>query len=116
MGNMYFNKLGIYRILSASVNDSTDSIFLLPHSKSNWLSIELLAALNLSLDTFFGMQLGFLSKIQNAAPSRSGTLNIRSIVFTGEIPTATRPAYDSDPIIPAPPVPDDHVDITFLRM
>lgn len=56
------------------------------------------------------------NKIQKAAPSIKGTLNMSSIVFTGDTPKAMRAAYEVAPIMPAPPVPDDHVDITFLKI
>lgn len=52
---------------------------------------------------------------QKAIASKIGTTIIISIVSTGVTPSEIRPAYEREPITPAPPVPDDHVDITFLK-
>lgn len=112
---MYENNCGTNRSFSPNVSGCIFS-FLLPHSTSIWLSIELQAALNFSLDTFLGIDFGLRNSIQKAAPSIIGTLSIISIVCTGDTPNAMRPAYDTAPMIPAPPVPDDHVDITFLQI
>lgn len=57
---------------------------------------------------------GLRSSTQNAAPSINGTLNINNIVLTGDTPNDINAAYEKLPKMPAPPVPDDHVDITFL--
>ena len=46
---------------------------------------------------------------------RAGTMVITSRVFRGESPTDVKPAYDRAPNIPAPPVPEEYADITFLE-
>lgn len=44
----------------------------------------------------------------------TGMINmIRRVVF-GLIPAFVNPAYAIDPTNPAPPVPDDHADMTFV--
>lgn len=45
---------------------------------------------------------------------RAGTTVITSNVFLGDRPADVKPAYDRAPNIPAPPVPDEYADITFL--
>jgi hypothetical protein len=45
----------------------------------------------------------------------TGTTVITSSVVRGDRPTDVRPAYDKAPNIPAPPVPDEYADITFLN-
>lgn len=59
---------------------------------------------------------GRVSIIQNAITSIIGTSNIINNVVRESIPKARKPAYETAPITPAPPVPDDHVDTTFLAM
>lgn len=51
---------------------------------------------------------------QKVIPCMIGTINITNNVcsFVNHV---VREAYDSAPIIPAPPVPEDHVAITCLR-
>lgn len=41
-------------------------------------------------------------------------VDINKIVLTGDRPSEIRAAYENDPKIPAPPVPEDHVEMTFL--
>lgn len=62
----------------------------------------------------FGSIFGRRSTPQKATASIAGTTIIISIVVTGVTPNAMSPAYEREPMTPAPPVPDDHVDITFL--
>lgn len=106
---------GKKRIFSLNVSVCTVSL-LLPHSTSIWPSIELLILFNFSHDPFLGIDFGLRSNIQKAAASITGTTNIVNIVLTGDTPNAMSPAYETEPMIPAPPVPEDHVDITFLKM
>lgn len=46
---------------------------------------------------------------------RAGMIVITSNVFLGDRPADVKPAYDRAPNIPAPPVPDEYADITFLK-
>lgn len=39
---------------------------------------------------------------------------MRMVVF-GVSPSPVSPVYESDPAMPAPPVPEDQVEITFLE-
>lgn len=57
---------------------------------------------------------GLRNKIQKAAPSIKGTHNIINMVLTGPTPNDRKIAYEDAPTIPAPPVPELHVEITFL--
>lgn len=63
----------------------------------------------------FGIVHGLRNNNQNVTPSNTGTINMTSIVFRGERPIEIKAAYEKLPKIPAPPVPDDHVDMTFLE-
>lgn len=47
-------------------------------------------------------------------PIASGTMFMRRTVALGVNPADIKPAYDNAPNRPAAPVPDDHVDTTFL--
>ena len=58
---------------------------------------------------------GWSSMSQKVAAWIIGTNNITKSVAL-ELKNNVSPAYDSAPITPAPPVPDDQVDITFLKM
>lgn len=53
---------------------------------------------------------------QNVAASRTGITRKSSSVYCGGMPTAISEAYDSEPNMPAPPVPDDHALITRLQI
>lgn len=66
-------------------------------------------------ESFLGMAHGLRSKKKNVIASIHGTTNIIHIVLMGETPSEISAAYENDPKIPAPPVPLDHVLITFLR-
>lgn len=44
----------------------------------------------------------------------TGIISIKRTVFLGLRPLVVRTAYDKAPKTPEPPVPDDHVDTTFL--
>lgn len=57
---------------------------------------------------------GRLSRPQKTMASITGTQSISNNVLIGVIPNRMRPAYEREPMTPAPPVPDDQVDITFL--
>lgn len=111
--NMYTAKRGItnlssdgmYRILSVSDRCVSPPVAL-SWSFGAWL--------NRGSESLFGIVLGLRSNTQNVAPSSSGTLNIISIVFTGVMPISVRAAYRKEPKMPAPPVPLDHVLMTFL--
>lgn len=59
--------------------------------------------------------LSFGPKDTHLASSRMGIPNIESRVCCGERPACVSPRYDSDPRSPAPPVPEDHQEITALR-
>lgn len=59
--------------------------------------------------------LGRRKSPQNTIASMTGIEIIISIVFTGVTPSEMRPAYEREPKTPAPPVPEDHVDTTFLK-
>lgn len=60
------------------------------------------------------MIVGLRSIIQKENASSAGKSNIINIVSRGLTLSARSEAYESEPITPAPPVPDDHVDTTFL--
>ena len=45
----------------------------------------------------------------------TGLISMMSRVTRGVTPIAVSPAYDKAPNKPAAPVPDDHVDTTFLE-
>jgi hypothetical protein len=45
----------------------------------------------------------------------TGTLNITNREFAALRTSEVSPAYELAPRIPAAPVPEDHVDITFLK-
>lgn len=62
----------------------------------------------------FGIEFGFRSRTQNVNASSSGMVDINKIVLKGDKPSEIRAAYEKDPSMPAPPVPLDHVLITFL--
>lgn len=99
-----FSNVGKYFIFSLNVNGSSSPPFSITS-----LSLEG------SFSTDFSITLlGRRSINQNATASNAGTTNITSKVATGVKPNSINPAYDSAPITPAPPVPDDHVEITFL--
>lgn len=102
-GIKYLNNVGIMRNLSASVNFISSSCSL---SVNNLKDIT---------EWVFGIVFGFRSNNQNVAPSITGTINIMYIVSTGEMPYEIKAAYEKLPKIPAPPVPDDHDDITLLN-
>lgn len=53
---------------------------------------------------------------QNVAASSTGITRNNSRVYCGGMPSAISDAYDSEPNMPAPPVPDDHALITRLRI
>lgn len=45
----------------------------------------------------------------------TGMMVITNNVLRGERPAEVKPAYDKAPNSPAPPVPEEYVDITFLK-
>lgn len=63
----------------------------------------------------FGNCIGNGRITQNVAASRTGITRNNSSVYCGGTPSAMSEAYDSEPNMPAPPVPDDHALITRLR-
>lgn len=52
---------------------------------------------------------------KNVMAISTGTISIRRTVFLALRPALVRAAKDSAPNSPDPPVPDDHVDTTFLK-
>lgn len=52
---------------------------------------------------------------QNVVASKTGITRNKSNVYCGGMPSAMSDAYDNEPNMPAPPVPDDHALITCLR-
>lgn len=61
-----------------------------------------------------GILFGLRNNIQNVVATITGTISIINIVWVGENPSEISVAYEKDPRIPAPPVPDAYADITFL--
>lgn len=123
-GTMYLSSDGTYLIFAfrpiSGFSSSLSSCELSISSALpfNWFSVLMLASVVLMvllepvdrLGTIFGRR----STPQKATASMAGTTIIISIVVTGVTPNAISPAYEREPMTPAPPVPDDHVDITFL--
>lgn len=83
-----------------------NSIFCLPLSTS-FVCDEL-------SDSFMEFVHGLRSNSQKVPASIIGTANIINIVLNGVTPYEIKAAYEKLPKIPAPPVPEDHVDMTFL--
>ena len=52
---------------------------------------------------------------KNVTAINTGTINMSRTVFLGLTPAAVSAAYDKEPNNPLPPVPDDQVEITFLK-
>lgn len=101
-----------FSLMSYLGGDSTEGIVF-----NSWVDV----ADELVVDDVFvqystrGIDFGLRNRIQKVAPSNIGINIIMSIVLTGVTPNVISPAYDTAPIIPAPPVPEDHVDMTFLE-
>lgn len=104
-GITYLSSEGMYRIFSLSDSFASPPVAL-SWSFGAWLIC--------GSESLFGIVFGFRSNTQNVAPSSSGTLSIISIVLTGVMPISIRAAYKKLPKMPAPPVPLDHVLMTFL--
>lgn len=64
----------------------------------------------------FGSCIGNGRITQNVAASSTGITRNNSSVYCGGTPSAISEAYDSEPNMPAPPVPDDHALITRLQI
>lgn len=68
-----------------------------------------MVAMDIFCDSFGGGKIP-----QNVIASRAGITKNNNKVYCGGMPSVISDAYDSDPIMPAPPVPDDHALITRL--
>lgn len=64
----------------------------------------------------FGGNFGDGRITQNVVASKTGITKNNSRVYCGLIPSAISDAYESEPNMPAPPVPDDHALITRLSI
>lgn len=103
-GIMYLNSDGTKRILSKVPQSFCVISFWSPIDWLHWHS-----------KSCFGILFGDRSKIQNAVATITGTTSIISMVSVGVKPSEISAAYEKDPRIPAPPVPDAYVEITFLQ-